>query len=85
MYDHDPIHIHAKYQGFESVYELHIDNGKLIEIKIRPVDNEAQLLPPAQHKKVIKFIKGHWKDVAAKWVDVVIYKKRITLRRISGL
>lgn len=96
--DHNPIHIHAKYQDFESVYELIIDNAKLVEINLAELDeatllnidmrteaNHNKALPPAQHKKVIKFLKKHWKEVVEKWVIVVVMKKRITLKRISGI
>ncbi len=81
--DHNPVHFHAQYQGYETIYELSIENGKLIYIDTRDTDKPP--LPPAQDKKVKKFIKKKWRLVAEKWVSVVIYGKKITLTRISGL
>lgn len=81
--DHLPIHIHAKYNEYESIYELIIDNGKLVDIIQR--ENEYMPLPPVQDKKVRKFLKKHFKQVVEKWTDVVIYNKQIKLTRISGL
>lgn len=81
--DHNPIHIHAEYQNTQSIYELIIENNKLVNITIRQTGKEQ--LPPAQNKKVNKFLKKHWKLVVEKWVDIVILGKRVTLKRISGL
>lgn len=81
--DHNPIHIHAKYEDYETIFELIIDNGKLVSINQRRGDFE--LLPSQQTKKVIKFLKKNYKKVVEKWTDVVILHKPIKLTRISGL
>lgn len=81
--DHNPVHFHAQYQSFESIYNLIIENNKLISITTR--NSEYPPLPPAQDKKVRKFVKRHWRQIMDKWVQIVIYGKRITLTRISGL
>lgn len=81
--DHLPVHIHAIYAEYETVYELIIDSGKLINIDIRP--GYTNPLPPVQHKKVIKFLKKHFKTVIAQWTELVIFKKQIKVKRITGL
>jgi hypothetical protein len=35
--EHEPIHVHGKYDGFESKVEFLIVNGKITEIKIKPI------------------------------------------------
>ena len=57
LQDHDPIHIHAQYADYETIFELYFDCGKLSNILTRSADKEA--LPPQIHKKVVKFIKKH--------------------------
>lgn len=81
--DHLPMHIHAKYNGCETIYAIEIDNNKLISIESKT--KGAPPLPPQQDKKVRKFLKKHWKQVAQKWMDFIVLKKPVTLTRISGL
>lgn len=83
--DHQPIHIHAKRDNLQTVFNLIIDNKKLIDIEIRDVGNSNTLLNEADTKKVKKFLKKEWKMVVQKWTDVVVFKTRITVKRISGL
>lgn len=82
--DHLPIHIHAKYGEFETVYELTLENGKLVNVTEREANNST-MLPEAQNKRVRKFLKKHYKKVVEKWTDIVIYQKPIKLTRISGI
>lgn len=83
--DHLPIHIHAEKGEFESIFELLIDNNKLVDINIRNVQNNNKCLPEKEIKKVKKFLKKYWKDVVEKWNKVVVLKTKITIKRISGL
>jgi hypothetical protein len=82
--DHLPIHIHAKYAEFESIYELHFDAGKLSYVDVR--EGNFEPLPPQAHKKVMKFLKKYYKEVVEKWQQIVVFKKsKVSLTRISGL
>lgn len=71
------------YEDFETIFELIIDNGKLVSINQR--QGELKPLPPQQTKKVIKFLKKNYKTVVEKWTDVALLHKPIKLTRISGL
>lgn len=35
--EHEPIHVHGKYQSEESKAELIFEDGKFVEVKISPV------------------------------------------------
>ena len=35
--EHEPIHVHGKYDGFESKAEFYIVDGKIVEIKIKAI------------------------------------------------
>ena len=35
--EHEPIHVHGKFQGYESKAEILIENGKVKEVFIKPV------------------------------------------------
>ena len=53
---HEPIHVHVSYAEFESVFELHFSDGKLIEISNRNVKGIARL-PAKQFKEAEKVMK----------------------------
>ena len=81
--DHIPVHFHAQYAEFETVYELNFDNGKLIKIETRATSNQP--LPIKVHKKVLKFIKKYHKHFLLKWTDLIILKKRVHLTKINDI
>ena len=35
--EHEPIHVHGKYDGFESKAEFYIVDGEIVEIKIKGI------------------------------------------------
>lgn len=41
--EHEPIHVHGKYESFESKAEFHIVNGEIAEIKIKTVKGRKPL------------------------------------------
>jgi len=41
--EHEPVHVHGKYQGQESKAEFIIENGKVIEITIKSVKGRKPL------------------------------------------
>ena len=43
--EHEPVHVHGKYQGKESKAELTINNGEVVEIIIKPVKGRKPLPP----------------------------------------
>lgn len=83
--DHLPIHIHAQKAEFESIIELIIENKKLVDMVLRPANNANRELQEKDVKKVKKFLRKYWKDVVEKWENLVVFKTRITVKRISGL
>lgn len=56
--DHLPIHVHAIHAKYGTIYELILDDGKLVDIYLREVPGREPL-PAATNKKVIKF----WKNI----------------------
>lgn len=52
--DHEPVHVHGKYQEMETKAEFMIDEGQIIEIRYVNVKGKA----PARSKTVKRFSKG---------------------------
>jgi len=71
-HEHEPIHVHGKYQDKESKAEIIFDNGKFKEIIIKDVQGKAPL--DAQNlKKFKKIVELYRDDIVRKWIDFFIY------------
>ncbi|MEQ9285968.1 MAG: DUF4160 domain-containing protein [Cyclobacteriaceae bacterium] len=80
--EHEPIHVHGKYQGKESKAEIIYANGEFVEIIISPVKGREPL--GAKNKKKLKKLVEHFKDdIVKKWVDFFVYNKEIVAEKIT--
>lgn len=43
--EHEPIHVHVTHKGCQSIFELIMDNGILVEIRVREKAGEEHYLP----------------------------------------
>jgi hypothetical protein len=66
--EHEPIHIHGEYQGRESKAELHIQDGKVTEIKIVKVKHRRPL-DSTEMKNFEIFVKQKAYKIVQKWID----------------
>lgn len=78
--EHDPIHVHASYQKFESKAEIEIENGIVKSITIKHKGNG---LPAPQLSDFQDFLSHYAIDIAAKWCDYFVYCKRIQNKKIT--
>jgi hypothetical protein len=80
--EHEPIHVHCKYQDKESKAEIIFDNGKFKEINIKeipgkdPLDNKSM----KKFKKIVEFYRD---DIVRKWIDFFIYNIEIKSEKIN--
>jgi len=81
--EHEPIHVHGKYQGFESKAEFIIEDGKIIDIKFKEVKGKRSL-PHTQLKDFKKFVKSFKQDIVQKWIDYFILHKSVPCIKIEG-
>lgn len=80
--EHEPVHVHGKYQGRESKAELIIKNGKIVEIVIKSVKGRA----PLAGKELTyfeEFVKAYADTIVQKWIDYFILHKEITCENID--
>jgi hypothetical protein len=80
--EHEPIHVHCKYQGKESKAELIFENGKFIEVRITEVKGKEPL-DSQNLKKFKKLVETYRDDIVRKWVDFFIYNKPVESERIT--
>ena len=81
--EHEPIHIHGKFQGKESKAEIIFIDGVFKEIIIKNVSGKEPL--DAQNLKKFKKVVDLYKDdIVNKWIDFFIYNKEIKSIKISN-
>ena len=81
--DHDPIHIHAKYGEYETIFVLIYNNGELVNITERSSGKKS--IPINKRKKIIKFIKLYHLKIVKKWTQIVILKQTVKFTKITNL
>jgi hypothetical protein len=81
-HEHEPIHIHGKFQDKESKAEIIFENGKFIKVIIKDVNGKSPL--DAQNlKKFKKIVELYRDDIVRKWIDFFVYNKEIVSERIT--
>jgi len=81
--EHEPIHVHGKYQAFESKADFIIVDGKIIDIKIKDVKGKRPL-PKKESKEFKNFVNKFKEDIVQKWVDYFVYHKSVQCIKIEG-
>jgi hypothetical protein len=81
--EHEPIHVHGKYQGFESKAEFIIEDGKIVEVIIKDVVGK-RALPRKELKEFSNFVDKFQDDIVQKWIDYFIYHKSVKCIKIEG-
>ena len=80
--EHEPIHVHAKYDGFESKAEFYIIDGKIIEIKIKDIKG-LRPLTGTKLKDFEDFLEQYADKIVEKWIDYFVYHKNIQFEKIN--
>ena len=80
--EHDPIHVHVAYGEFESIFELIIENGKLIKIKRRKKKG-VDSLTEKDAKIAEEFIRHYSTDIVSKWINFFVMKQVIQSTKIT--
>lgn len=80
--EHEPIHVHGKYDGFESKAEFYIVNGKIVEIKIKQVKG-LRPLTGSKLKDFKDFLERFADKIVQKWIDYFVYHKDVEFEKIN--
>ncbi|WP_373515032.1 DUF4160 domain-containing protein [Persicitalea sp.] len=80
--EHEPIHVHGKYQGKESKAEIIFENGEFVEVRIVDVKGKEPL-DAKNLKKLKKLVEVYHKEIVEKWVAFFVYNKTIEAERIT--
>jgi hypothetical protein len=80
--EHEPIHVHARKGENESKAEFIIQNGEIIEIRIKQVDRFTPL-KKAEMKLFKEFLEIFANKIVQKWIDYFILHKDVEFERIT--
>lgn len=80
--EHEPIHVHGKFQDKESKAEIIFENGKFKEIVIKDVMGKAPL-DARNLKKFTKIVTLYRDDIVRKWIDYFVYNIEISPEKIT--
>lgn len=80
--EHEPIHVHGKYQGRESKAQIVFENGKFKEIIIESVKGKRPLKQKEKHR-FMKLVEIYRDDIVRKWVDFFVYNREVNPERIT--
>jgi hypothetical protein len=80
--EHEPIHVHGKYQEAEGKAELIIDNGKVVEIRYSPVKGRKPL--SLKHMESFKaVVERYAEEIVQKWIDYFVLHKPVLSETIT--
>ncbi len=80
--EHEPIHVHGKFDGFESKAEIFIVDGKIVEIKIKAVKGSR----PLAGRKLAEFkdfLEVYADKIVEKWIDYFVFHKSVEFEKIN--
>ncbi len=79
--EHEPIHVHVVKAEMETIFELIMENGELVEIRRRSSGREP--LSEKDASTAEEFIRKYHKSIIEKWVNFFILKKAVRSTKIT--
>ena len=80
--EHEPIHVHVIKSGSQTVYELILMDGELVEVRRR---TEAGYAPLSEKDSATAeaFIQAYYKNIVEKWKNFFVLKKKVRCTQIT--
>ena len=80
--EHEPIHVHVTIAERETVFEIILENGLLINIIKRKAKGK-NALNLKEEKNAILFINEFYKKIIEKWINFFVLKKVVKVSKIT--
>lgn len=80
--EHEPVHVHGKYQGRESKADIIIAHGEITAIHFTTVQYKRPL-EARQQRDFEQLIRYYAEDIVQKWCDFFVHHKPITPQTIT--
>lgn len=80
--EHEPIHVHVIHGDKESIFDLIMMDGELVDINVRNKKG-AEALSDKEKRIVKEFINKYHKNIISKWVKFFILKQSVRSTNIK--
>ncbi len=80
--EHEPVHVHGKFQGRESRAEIILVDGVVKEINYTPVAGRAPL-DANEIRYFQEIVAAKADEIVAKWIDFFVLHKSVASERIT--
>ena len=80
--EHEPIHVHGKFQGRESRAEIILVNGSVKEIRYTYTQGRAPL-ESRELRSFQEIVEAKADDIVNKWIDFFVLHKSVKSETIS--
>jgi hypothetical protein len=80
--EHEPVHVHGKYQGTESRADIIIENGQVVGIRFSSVRGRKPL-PRVQMRDFELVVEHYAEDIVQKWIDYFVLHKAVSPEKIA--
>lgn len=81
--EHEPIHVHGRYQDCESKIDFTIADGRVSNISVKEVSHKKPL-PPAKLKDFEHLVKLLADEIVQSWINYFVLNKKIVPKKIEG-
>lgn len=78
--EHEPIHIHGKYNGRETKAEIHFFSGRIHKVILK---DKGPGLDSKKRKEFEDFVNANASEIVDKWVDYFVKKKHVAPKLIT--
>jgi len=80
--EHDPIHVHVKHGSEECIFDLIIENKRLVRLSRREKEG-ADPLNSKDAAEAMEFINEYWKKIVDKWVAFHVYHQVVKNTKVT--
>ena len=80
--EHEPIHVHVIKGGCQTVFELVLMDGELVELKLRS-EHGYKPLDDKDINAAEDFIRAYYRNIVEKWKNFFVLKKKVRCTLIT--
>jgi len=80
--DHEPVHVHVKYNEFESKIEFELEDAKIVNIKLKKIRG-INSIPDSKKSEAEIFVKTFGQQIIDKWIEFYVLKKKPKNEKIT--
>jgi hypothetical protein len=74
--EHEPIHVHGRYQGLETKAEIVTEDGQIKEIIFKKIIGKKSL-EKSKRRDFEEFVNHYAEQIVDKWIQYFVWKKDI--------